>query len=198
MYIKNFIKWSLILAALVWFKKTYADDALTPQPVHFAYLTMMQSAAAADENERESMVGQIAEHMAFNPRRSNLFFDYLVTADESLRAANDNVTEQLLCSRDKFASEAEMFDALDTLKTVRATNLASQYRHAIATVGREHGDELTTWLTALAPESTPDANNDRAMYERLGMDADAVIAASCNQLAGSMREGSLSTARYAR
>ncbi len=190
MDLKNLIKWSAILAALLVFKKLNADEI--PEGSlqnHHAYMLLLKEATDTASSEQSGLLTAISEHMAFSEERSQIFLDYLVTSRHTLDENNQSVTEKLLCNNPHNGHDDEVYAMLDTLQDIRDDNLRKHYRHAMASVGLESGARLDTWLQTYSQEASNIRviHDHKALYESMGMKADTVIGASCNQIAASFR-----------
>ncbi len=185
---KNLIKWSAILAALLAFKKLNADEITEgEQQDHLAYMLLLKEAGEAQPDEHADLVNLISEHLNFSEERSQLFFEYLVTSNESLQANNQAITERMLCNNPDRGGDDEVYALLDTLQDIRNTNLRKHYRHAMASIGFESSDRLTSWLEDYKPGILPVVHDHKALYESIGMNAESVVGASCNQIAANFR-----------
>jgi len=196
MDLRNLIKWSVILIAIIAFKRANAveiePDSYPPEtvsaseamPDHVAYLALLELAGTSGGVEHEQLVQDISAHLQFSRERSERFLEYLITANDSLAAANDDITHRLLCRQTDSRNDAHVYKALDTIRDIRETNLRTHYHHAVVSVGKENREALRAWLAEFKNDTTHEHYNHQALYEQMGMDPQTVVAASCNRLAG--------------
>jgi len=195
MHLKSFLKWSLLLVAVLVYKNSTAFELpdgvfrdhyhqTSRLPDHFAYLNLMEQInSTVEQNNRQGAINTIEDHMSFDHDQSDQFLSYLMNSYIGFQSSNRSLTDRMLCHGKLLENEDKVYRLLDTLDDIKETNLKKYYKHALITLGEQSATDLDIWLADVKSQSKHVRYSHRNVYAQMDIDVDTVISVACNQLA---------------
>lgn len=193
MYLRKFLMWSMLFVAIMAYKQSNASElAQTVNdgfvPSHYAYLSLMKDVHHAVENDdRDTAIETIEEHMSLRGRDSSAFLNYLTTSYEGWLNTNRSLTDRVLCNNPSIASADQLFELMDSMDDIKEDNLKKYHRHVFASLNNPQNGELQSWIDTLKTSSHYYRFDHKSLYKRMGLDSDTVLAVACNRLASYYR-----------